>query len=112
MRGKVSTGIGVEKAWDWERASNRLGFTPYPGSLNILPTKPLPEPDKDRVVKLSFGRHKRVCAPGTINGIGCYICAKEKKGFYKSTVYFVVAPICLREELNLKDHNIVKLELI
>jgi len=51
-----------------------------------------------------------LCVPGKINGVDCHFCVKKSMQEHGSI--FTIAPVKLRDELNLKDGDLVNLEWV
>ncbi len=101
----------------------KLGFDPYPGTLNLkltteydmktrseLQTYPAIEIEGFRDESRTYGPVK--CYPTVINNKvkGAVIFAL--RSHYNSSVLEVIAPICLRKKLKVKDGNKVKVEVL
>ncbi len=112
LSGIVSSGVGqgrklVALSWVKQQIRRKLGFTPFPGTLNIK----LSEGNslKEIIKKISF---IRICAKtGYCNGklirasIGFFECAivVPEIADYPKTVLEIVAPVNLREKLQICD---------
>ena len=128
FEGTVFSGLG-EGAYYLSKESYRkqfvekLGFDPYPGTLNLrlstdydletrkdLDSYPSIEIEGFTSENRTFGFVKcyRVRVNGKINGA----LAFALRGHYDLSVLEVVAPVCLRKELNLKDGDKVKVDVI
>ena len=127
LEGTVFTGLGegayyITKQPYKQQFINKLGFNPYPGTLNLkltteydlkshneLDAYPAIEiqgfKDEDR----TFGVVK--CYPATIGNKvkGALIFAL--RSHYDSSVLEVIAPVCIRKRLKLKDGYKVKVEV-
>jgi riboflavin kinase len=127
LEGTVFTGLGegayyISKEHYKKQFIEKLGFTPYPGTLNLkltteydlktrteLEAYPAIEIQGFKNEDRTFGVVK--CYPVTIgNKIkGALIFAL--RSHYDSSVVEVIAPVCLRKHLNLKDGHKVKVEI-
>lgn len=128
LQGTVFTGLGegayyVNKPDYKKQIMAKLGFEPYPGTLNVKLTQDYeiktrqdleayPAIDvvgfqnQDR----SFGLVK--CYPALIGGKirGAFLTAT--RSHYDTSVLEIIAPVCLRKQLNLKDGSKVKVEIL
>jgi riboflavin kinase len=127
LEGTVFTGLGegayyVCKEHYRKQIMEKLGFEPFPGTLNIrlsmdydiktrmeLDTYPAIELKGFRNEDRTFGLVK--CYPAVIGGTikGALITAL--RSHYDASVLEIVAPVCLRSHLELKDGNKVKVEV-
>jgi len=122
VKGKVFSGSGegakfIELPWVRNQIVEKLGFTPYPGTLNIKLSK-----DDAKIKKLlkktksieispdaNFCRGK--CFKGYLmDYVECAIVIPEIVN-YPENVLEVIAPINLREMLRLKDGDTVEVKM-
>jgi riboflavin kinase len=128
LEGVLFSGLGegayyVNKEGYRKQFMEKLGFDPYPGTLNIkltteydnkvlseLETYPAVELEGFQTEDRTFGPVK--CYPAVINNRvkGAVIYAMRRH--YGSSVLEIVSPIFLRSALNLKDGNKVKVEIL
>lgn len=121
--GEVVSGIGEGKYYVEQyrdRIKDYLGFTPYPGTLNILVIFPktiydalynvepitIPGFTKDG---RTFGDVKAYKV--RINGIEGAIVVPSRT-IHPPRIAEIIAPVCLREKLNLKDGSKIKVEVV
>ena len=128
LEGTVFTGFGegayyVNKSDYKKQITAKLGFEPYPGTLNVKLTQDYdiktrrdleayPAIDvmgfqnEDR----SFGLVK--CYPAVIGGKIKGALLTATRSHYDASVLEIIAPVCLRKQLGLKDGNKVKVEIL
>ena len=127
LEGTVFTGLGegayyISKEGYRKQFIERLGFDPYPGTLNLklnadydiktrmeLEAYPAIEVSGFKNEDRTFGLVK--CYPAIIDNKikGALITAL--RSHYDTSVLEIIAPVCLRKQLNLKDGNKVKVEI-
>jgi len=121
--GEVVSGIGegryyVEQYKD--RIKEYLGFTPYPGTLNLLIIFPKTIYDAlynvEPIIIPGFTKGGRTFGDVKaykvrINGIEGAIVVPSRT-IHPPRVAEIIAPVCLREKLNLKDGSRVKVEVV
>ncbi|MCI4364837.1 MAG: DUF120 domain-containing protein [Thermoplasmata archaeon] len=122
--GKVASGLGEGRYYLSQpgyvvQFSERLGYTPYPGTLNVRLSG-------DALRKASLVSHwtgiridgfqasgrtfgGATCFAARMNGKACHLIHPDRT-HYKDVVEFVAAD-CLRDRLHLKDGDTVALEL-
>jgi riboflavin kinase len=128
LEGTVFTGLGegayyVNKTDYKKQIMEKMGFEPYPGTLNVKLTEDYdiktrqdleayPAIDvmgfqnQDR----SFGLVK--CYPAIIGGRIKGALVTAKRSHYDASVLEIIAPVCLRKQLGLKDGYKVKVEIL
>ncbi len=117
LDGKVVSGQGsgrkyIELQWVKQQIEEKLGFTPYPGTLNLT----LSKQSIQRKKLLSKAKSIEICpAEGycvgtafeaTINGLRCGIVAPQVAG-YPENILEIIAPLYLRDALKVKDGDAV-----
>lgn len=128
LEGVLFSGLGegayyVKKEGYRKQFMEKLGFDPYPGTLNIKLTtdydlKVLSELETYPAVVLegfkdefrTFGPVK--CYPAIINNKAKGAVIYAMRRHYGSSVLEIVAPSYLRRQLNLKDGNKIKIEIL
>lgn len=128
LEGEVFTGIGEGAYYVMLEGYRRqfvekLGFDPYPGTLNLklktdydlktrseLETYPAIEIESFKDEARTFGPAKcyRVVLNNKVEGA----LVSAMRSHYNSSVVEIIAPTFLRQKLNLKDGNKVKVEVL
>ena len=127
LEGTVFTGLGegayyISKEDYRKQFAEKLGFEPYPGTLNLKLTT-----DYDVKTRMELEAYPAVEIKGfknedrTFGVVKCYpaMIGNKVKGalitalrsHYDVSVVEIIAPVCLRKQLNLKDGNKVKVEI-
>ncbi len=127
LEGIVFTGLGegayyIGKEHYRKQIVEKLGFEPYPGTLNLKLSS-----DYDIKTRMELDAYPAIEVKGfqnedrTFGLVKCYpaiICNKVKgalvtalRSHYDSSVLEIIAPVCLRKALFLKDGNKVKVEV-
>lgn len=127
LEGTLFTGLGegayyVTKDEYRKQFMEKLGFDPYPGTLNIkltsdydvkakseLEAYPAIEVEGFKDETRSFGRVK--CYPAIINNKVKGAIISAMRSHYNASVLEIIAPTFLRSQLKLKDGNKVKVEV-
>lgn len=128
LEGTLFTGLGegayyVTKEGYRKQFMEKLGFDPYPGTLNLKLTseydiKSLSELETYPAITLEgFGDESRTygavrCYPAIINNKEKGAAISALRSHYGQSVIEIVSPICLRSRLKLKDGNKVKVEIL
>jgi riboflavin kinase len=121
LRGTVFSGNGegrkfIDLPWVKQQIEEKLGFTPYSGTLNIRLTKESMKQKKllENAAQLEVYPAKGYCIgkliKSQIDSLGCAIIIPEVPN-YPSDVLEVIAPWYLRERLNLTDGSEVTVTL-
>lgn len=127
LEGTVFTGLGegayyIAKEHYRKEIFEKLGFDPYPGTLNLkltsdydikarmeLDAYPAIEVNGFKNEDRTFGLVK--CYPAVISGEVRGALITALRSHYDDSVLEIIAPICLRKVLCLKDGNKVKVEV-
>jgi riboflavin kinase, archaea type len=127
LEGTVFTGLGegayyMSKEIYRKQIMEKLGFEPYPGTLNIklnsdydvktrleLETYPAVEVKGFQNHERAFGLVK--CYPAVIGNKVKGALITALRSHYDASVLEIIAPVCLRKKLDLKDGNKVKVEV-
>lgn len=121
VKGKVSKGRSEGSKftmlpWVVERVKEKLGFKPYPGTLNLLLA-----PDNQLSVLLKKFRGWKIpaqkgCFSGrfyralVMNRVAGAVVRPDVPG-YPENVVEIVAPVCLRDLFGLKDGDAVTVKI-
>ncbi|HOO53199.1 MAG TPA: DUF120 domain-containing protein [Methanothrix sp.] len=122
IRGRVAAGLGegqyyISRAGYRRQFSEKIGFTPSPGTLNLKLDEPFALDESDpRSVRIegfedegrTFGACR--CRPVKIMGIKGAIVRPERTS-YPATLLELIAPVNLREALSLSDGDVVEVTL-
>jgi riboflavin kinase, archaea type len=127
IEGTIFTGLGegayyISKENYKQQIIEKLGFQPYPGTLNLKITSdydiktrmeleafPAIEIKGFQNTDRSFGFVK--CYPAIIGGSVKGALVTALRSHYDVSVLEIIAPVCLRKQLNLKDGQKVKVEI-
>ncbi|MBS7647713.1 DUF120 domain-containing protein [Candidatus Bathyarchaeota archaeon] len=128
LEGVVFTGLGegayyVTRDHYRRQFMEKLGFDPYPGTLNLKLSS-----DYDVKTRLELEAYPAIEVEGfksedrTFGPVKCYPVIIENKvkgalvaamrSHYDTSVIELIAPVCLRKHLNLKDGHKVKVEVL
>ena len=128
LEGTVFTGLGegayyITKEHYRKQFLEKLGFTPYPGTLNLKLSS-----DYDIKARAELEAYPAITVEGfksedrTFGVVKCYpvLIDNKIKGalitamrtHYDISVLEIIAPVCLRKSLNLKDGQKVKVEVL
>jgi len=128
LEGVVFTGLGegayyISKERYTKQFIEKLGFEPYPGTLNLklttdydvktrseLEAYPAIEIEGFRNEDRTFGSVK--CYPVTIENKAKGALILALRSHYDTSVIEIIAPVFLRKHLNLKDGHKVKVEVL
>jgi riboflavin kinase, archaea type len=127
LEGAVFTGLGegayyISKPDYKKQILEKMGFEPYPGTLNVklnsdydiktrkdLEAYPAVEVMGFQNETRTFGLVK--CYPAIIGGAVKGALVTALRSHYDASVLEIIAPVCLRKQLELKDGNKVKVEI-
>ena len=127
LEGTAFTGLGegayyISKEHYRKQIAEKLGFEPYPGTLNLklsadydiktrreLEAYPAVEITGFQNEDRTFGLVK--CYPAIIGGKVKGALITALRSHYDASVLEIIAPVCLRKQLGLKDGNKVKVEV-
>ena len=117
LSGRVFAGQGegkkyVELSWVKQQIKEKLGVDPYPGTLNLR----LDETNVERRVSLEKDARLRLCHSegyctgllfkASLNGLACGVVIPQVEN-YPENVVEVVSSVKLRQELGLRDGEMV-----
>jgi riboflavin kinase len=121
VSGTVFSGEGrgkkfVELPWFKRQVEEKLGFSPYLGTLNLrlsvkeMEKRILLENAEGLVVQPQTGYYSGLLFKATINALECGIVIPIMPN-YPSDVLEIISPVYLREQLNLADGSLVTLSV-
>ena len=120
IRGRVAAGLGegqyyISREGYRRQFSEKLGFSPSPGTLNLKLDLPFALNETDSVRIEGFEDEGQTfggcwCRPVKINGIRGAIVRPERTS-YPATLLELIAPVNLREALSLSDGDVVDVTL-
>jgi len=108
----------IKLPWVRKQITEKLGFTPHPGTLNIkltresLKLRTLLERTEAIEISPAEGFHRGRCFKAyLINNLKCAFVIPETPD-YPRDVIELVAPINLREKLQLRDGDYVEVKIL
>jgi riboflavin kinase len=115
--GTVFSGSGNGKKfvclpWVKRQIEEKLGFSPYPGTLNLhlnkenTKKKILLENANGIMIEPQVGYCPGVLFKACVESLECVVVA-PKVHKYPSDVLEIISPVCLREHLKLTDYSFV-----
>lgn len=121
IRGKIFSGVGegtkfTKLPWVTRQIEEKLGFTPYPGTLNMrlednVSVKKLLTRLKAIEILPVEGYCRGKCFKARLmEKLECAVILPEVEG-YPEDVIEIVAPVNLREKLKLEDGEIVEVKV-
>jgi riboflavin kinase len=120
LKGKVVTGLGegqyyISLEGYRQQFNEKLGFDPYPGTLNIRLTEPFVQAEHEAVNISGFKGENRTfggckCYPVRIKGVRGAIIRPDRTS-YPPNLIEIIAPIKLRQSLGLQDGDEVEVTL-
>lgn len=113
LKGKITTGHGEGKKflnllWVKKQIQEKLQFTPYPGTLNLILTnesiqfRTLLKKTQYARIKPVEGFYDGIAVPALINSKKCAIIVPEVEN-YPTNMIEIIAPLNLRHSLKVKD---------
>ena len=122
VKGKVFSGSGegakfIQLPWVRTQIAEKLGFIPYPGTLNIKTTEGSHELKllkKEKTIEISpiEGFCRGRCFKAILmNNLKCAIILPEIPNYPENTIE-VIARVNLREKFRLKDGDVVDVEIM
>lgn len=121
LKGEIFSGRGegakfIELAWVKKQMEEKLGFTLFPGTLNVKLTTDSVKTGKLLKKRAGFeilpasGYCRGRLFKAILNGVECAVIVPEVVG-YPENIVEVVAPVNLREKLCLLDGSLVEVEV-
>ncbi|MCK4439565.1 CTP-dependent riboflavin kinase [Candidatus Bathyarchaeota archaeon] len=123
IKGSVSSGKGegakfIQLSWVKERITEKLGFTPYPGTLNLKLAKEeirrrgLLENTKAIEISPAEGFSRGKCFKAKLtDDLDCAVIIPEVPN-YPEDVIEIMAPTNLRDKLNLRNGDSVEIKIL
>lgn len=123
IKGMVFSGKGegakfIKLPWVRKQITEKLGFTPHPGTLNIKLTRESLKLrtllGKTGAIEISpaAGFHRGRCFKAyLINNLKCAVVIPETPN-YPRDIIELIAPINLREKLQLRDGDYVQVKIL
>lgn len=123
IEGTLCSGLGegarfTQLAWAAREFREKLGFTPYPGTLNLMLSGPAGAAARSRLQQAAgiaivppSGFCAAKCFPVTVNGRIEGVVVLPEVDDYPADKFEVLAPVGLRRELGLCDGDAVRLRL-
>jgi riboflavin kinase len=114
--GKSEAARFTELPWVKRQITEKLGFTPYPGTLNVKLTKDCVKLRsllrKSKVVEImpATGFCRGRCFKAYLMDVECTVIIPEVAN-YPSDVIEVIAPMNLREKLQLEDGDTIEIKI-
>jgi riboflavin kinase, archaea type len=120
IKGKVVTGLGegqyyISLEGYRKQFNQKLGFDPFPGTLNLKLSEPFAPPEQDAIKIDGFSDENRTfggckCYKVSIRGIRCAILRAERTS-YPPTLLEIIAPVNMRKTLGIADGDEVEVKL-
>ena len=122
VKGKVFSGSGegakfIQLPWVKKQITEKLGFTPYPGTLNIKVTEGNRELEKllknEKAIEITpiKGFCRGRCFNAILMGnLKCAIIIPEIANYAENTIE-VIAQENLREKFKLKDGDVIEIKI-
>ena len=120
FKGRVTTGLGEGQYYislDGYRKQfvEKLGFEPYPGTLNLKLKEPFVQHEASAVNITGFKDASRTfgggkCYPVNIDGVKAAIIRPDRSS-YPLNLVEIIAPVNLRKTLGLKDGDEIEVTL-
>ncbi|WP_325379511.1 DUF120 domain-containing protein [Methanocella sp.] len=120
IKGRVTTGLGEGQYYISldgyrEQFKEKLGFEPYPGTLNLQLKEPFAHPEASAIKIEGFKDATRTFGGGKcyvvrIDGIRCAVMRPDRSS-YPLNLVEIIAPVNLRKTLGLKDGDEVEVIL-
>lgn len=123
LRGKVFSGEGegtkfIKLQWVKNQIKEKLGFTPYPGTLNIRLSqdnvklkKGLTDAKGIEIWPTAGFRRGKLLKAYLMGNVECAVVVPEVAG-YPEDIIEIIAPTNLREKLHLADGDIVDFKIM
>jgi riboflavin kinase len=123
LRGRVFSGSGggakfMELSWVRRQIAEKLGFTPYPGTLNLRMAendgtfkKWLKDSEPIEILPTEGFCRGRCFKALFVNTLKCAVLIPEIEN-YPEDIVELIAPVNLRAEFKLKDGEMVNVQIM
>jgi riboflavin kinase, archaea type len=123
IEGTLCSGLGegarfTQLAWAAREFREKLGFAPYPGTLNLMLSGAAWAAARSRLQQAAGiaivppnGFCAAKCFPVTVNGRIEGAAVLPEVGNYPTDKFEILAPVGLRQELDLRDGDAVRLRV-
>lgn len=123
IRGKVASGRGegtkfIRLPWVTRQIREKLGFIPYPGTLNIklnhgnIPFKEVLKGENSVEILPAEGFCRGRCFNAYLmDAVKCAVVVPEVLDYPDETIE-IIAPVSLREKLGLKDGDPIEVKIM
>ena len=125
ITGKIISGEGegayfTQIDWVQQQCDEKLGFKPYPGTLNLeiseeylSVVEPLDQKEGVELISPDSNFCNAKVSPVSLGDIiGAIILPEEKVRIHPKNIIEIIAPVNIKESLNVKDGDSLKVVLV